>query len=85
MKKNVCENTTCSKQGICSPSLNQTVPECSCFPGFSGVNCEIESVRIKRSKIITNIAVGVSIAIIICFFLFVIFIDVQKSTKIIII
>jgi hypothetical protein len=47
-KKNLCENVTCSLHGNCIQNQNETV--CTCFIGFKGDECEIESNAVKVVK-----------------------------------
>ena len=67
---------TCSMQGLCV--INATTPICQCFPGYSGLNCEIMSQKIKTAKSVGNIAAFVSIAFILSFLGLMIFSDITK-------
>ena len=46
--RNLCENVTCSSHGNCIQSQNET--ECTCYIGFKGDECEIESNAVKVVK-----------------------------------
>ena len=59
--KNVCNNVTCSNQGVCI-NLNND-PVCQCFKNFNGTSCEIKSAHIKLINRVAASASVVSIAI----------------------
>ncbi len=44
-KLNTCKNITCSNKGICKV-VNNTIPMCKCFNGYSGHDCEISNTKI---------------------------------------
>jgi len=79
LKINLCENMTCSKQGICYSNL--TLPMCKCFPGYSGTNCEIKSEEMKIKQIISNGAVAASILFFLMFTILIIFLDCVNRKK----
>ena len=70
LKINLCENMTCSKQGICYSNL--TLPMCKCFPGYSGTNCEIKSQEMEFIQIINNTYAVVLYVLFILLFMFII-------------
>ncbi|RNA21834.1 crumbs -like protein [Brachionus plicatilis] len=47
-KIDVCENETCSKNGVCYDVENE--PKCKCFKSYSGEKCQVESQEIKTVK-----------------------------------
>ncbi|CAF0891719.1 unnamed protein product [Brachionus calyciflorus] len=64
-KIDLCENETCSKNGICVDTGNEV--KCKCFSKFSGNNCEIESNElnfiknfIRTSSLIAIIILGMT-------------------------
>jgi hypothetical protein len=70
LKINLCENITCSKQGICYSNL--TLPLCKCFSGYSGTNCEIKSQEMKFIQMINNTYAVVLYVLFILLFMFII-------------
>ena len=42
---NMCANRTCSGHGFCT--LNNNLPSCKCFIGYTGTECELENEYIK--------------------------------------
>lgn len=56
-KENPCRalNVNCSNHGVCVASTN--VPECACFVGYSGENCEVVSEEIMFVRTVSNMAV----------------------------
>ena len=68
-KIDVCENETCSKNGICNDIDNEA--KCKCFKSYSGIKCEIESQEIKLVKTVIKTSSIIAI-IVICltFFIF---------------
>jgi len=80
LKINICENMTCSKQGICK-KVNDSTAVCKCFPGYSGDDCEISSTKIIIIKTVSNIAAGVSIAFLACFVALIVYIDIVRFLR----
>ena len=54
LKINLCQNMTCSQQGACI--VNGITPECKCFTGFLGKNCDQLSQELQTVKMISDIA-----------------------------
>ncbi len=79
-KQNICQNMKCTNQGICK-IINNTIPTCYCFPGYSGDNCEISSAKVKIIKAVGYTSVGVSIAFFVCLFSLIIYIDIARSLR----
>ncbi len=80
-KTNICKNMKCSSQGICKV-VNETIPKCNCFPGYSGDNCEISSIKTKIIKIAGYTSVSVSIAFFISLASLVVYIDISRYLRI---
>ena len=76
----LCQNITCSKQGICLV-VNDTQPVCKCFPNFSGNKCEISSFKMKTIKTVGFISVGFSIAFMAGFVGLIIYIDIVRFLR----
>ena len=64
LKKNVCENETCSGNGNCVDTNNTAV--CSCYALYEGTTCEIESSTRQTMKTVTSYTTLIAI---ICIFL----------------
>ena len=79
-KINICKNIKCSNQGICKV-VNETIPTCYCFPGYSGDNCEISSIKTKIIKTVSYTSVGVSIAFFVSLACLVIYIDISRYLR----
>lgn len=76
LKINLCKNITCSKQGWCY--VNETIPLCECFTGYSGKNCDIQSQELKRIKMVNDISGYLAITVIVLFFSMFICMDISK-------
>jgi hypothetical protein len=79
-KIKLCQNITCSKQGICLV-VNDTQPVCKCFPNFSGNECEISGFKMKTIKAVGYISVGISIAFMAGFVGLIIYIDIVRFLR----
>jgi hypothetical protein len=79
-KINICKNITCSNKGICK-IVNNTIPMCKCFNGYSGDNCEISNTKIMIIKAVSFTSVGISIAFFVCFISLIIYIDISRYLR----
>ena len=79
-KINICKNITCSTKGICK-IVNNTIPMCKCFNGYSGDNCEISNTKIMIIKAVSYTSVGISIAFFVCFISLIIYIDISRYLR----
>jgi len=74
LKINVCENTTCNRQGICYSNL--TEPICKCFTGYTGDNCEIQSLHMMNDAY----AILLYVLFILVFMLLILFLERFKNS-----
>ena len=58
--------------------MNGTQPECKCFIGFSGVNCELVSGQLKMIKAVSTGTAVVAILIMSTFAGIIVFLDISK-------
>ncbi|CAF0978435.1 unnamed protein product [Brachionus calyciflorus] len=72
-KIDLCENETCSNNGICQDTGNES--KCKCFSKFSGVKCETASHEIKVIKSLMKTASFIAIIVLAMTFGTLIFFD----------
>ena len=79
-KVNLCENETCSGNGICQVNHENNTISCKCFGinSFSGDHCEIKSASKVAHEATVKLASIVAIISVILFYAFVIFLDYHK-------
>jgi hypothetical protein len=53
-KKDICQNETCSNNGICKDEKNK--PVCECFNLYQGEKCDSQSSELKTIKTVSSIA-----------------------------
>ncbi|CAF0777743.1 unnamed protein product [Brachionus calyciflorus] len=75
-KIDVCENETCSNNGVCFDDGLKA--KCKCFDKYSGEKCQIELDEMKILKIVIRTSSIISILIIILFYLLFIICDLSS-------
>ena len=70
LRRNLCENRTCSFNGYCTQIQNET--QCKCFNGYGGETCQYESISLKLHKSVQSTSTIICI-IFICLFWMLIF------------
>lgn len=77
LKIDLCKNKNCSNHGICQV-INSTEVVCKCFSMYEGINCEIESTKLKVTQRVTSAASIIAILTIIMFYLLIVACDVLE-------
>lgn len=73
---NVCQNRSCSNNGICQPTSLKA--NCKCFKNFFGDNCEFETQEQILIKKIRKASLIISICVILTLILFFICLDIAS-------
>ena len=76
IKKNICQNETCSSNGNCVDLENKA--KCECFRMYSGDRCEIQSVEMQTLKVIITTASIIAFISLILLFCLMFSLDITK-------